>query len=493
MSTTTQDKKQRALRKAAYNGKINNVKKCLNDDTVNVNGKDNASGCTSLHVACWNGHRDVAEVLLDHRADIDAATNRNETPLNMACWNGHLPITKLLLDRGCAINAPNKDGDTALHCACWVGSTECVKELLAHGADTSIKRKGGSIPLDLAKAKKHQTVIDLFMEYKKHSEENLMDSNQDEKIIILSEVRIDTEAAVLSTKNKQQQDEGLISAVIKGRISDIKKVLNDDTVDVNVKDSSGCTALHWACWNGYRDVAELLLDNGANIEARSSINSTPVMWASWNGQTSTTRFLLDRGCVVNADNKDGYTPLHCACRNSSTECVKELLVHGADTTIKNRYGQTPFDIAKERKQQPVIDLLVEHRNGLGKYLMDSNQRDTKNSTLTEVRTLKAKDTECVASTSNEQLSSKVESIVSRHCEELHDMIAIKQEEITSNFESKIEALRSEISAANQDNKKVTSQLTISNAEIAKCVSNLGTILESVSLKVSSSQVHHDSE
>jgi DNA gyrase/topoisomerase IV subunit A len=116
-----------------------------------------------------------------------------------------------------------------------------------------------------------------------------------------------------------------------------------------------------------------------------------------------------------------------------------------------------------------------------------------------VSTLKAKDAECeVSSTLDKQISSKVESIINRRCEGLHETIASKQEEmnhivqkLTSDVESQIEALRSEISVANQD-KKLTSQLTISNAEVAMYVSNLCTIVDNLSLKVSSSQGRHDS-
>ena len=59
---------------------------------------------------------------------------------------------------------------------------------------------------------------------------------------------------------------------------------------------------------------------------------------------------------------------------------------------------------------------------------------------------------------------------------------------TSDLKCKIEALRSEIRAA----KTLTSQHTISNAEVAKCVFDLlCTIVENLScLKVSCSQARH---
>jgi paraquat-inducible protein B len=209
------------------------------------------------------------------------------------------------------------------------------------------------------------------------------------------------------------------------------------------------------------------------------------------GNPSTTKLLLDRGCTVNYVNDDGYTALHCACSTGCTKCIKELLAHGADTSIKDQDGKTPFDVAKAKEHEIVIDLLIKH-----KYYMDLNNQHEKKSVLSKVSIPKA-------AVCCEQLSSKVKD-VSQRCEELHDRIASiasNQEEmnqtvqkLTSDFESKIEALRSEIRicAANQD-KKLSSQLTISNAEVAKCISKLCTIVENLSLKVtSSSQAHHDS-
>ena len=92
---------------------------------------------------CCCGRRDIVKLLLDHGADLDAATSSiNSTP--HACKNGDLFTTKLLLDRGCAVNFVDKYGKTALHHACLGRScTECVKELLllAHGADTTVKTR----------------------------------------------------------------------------------------------------------------------------------------------------------------------------------------------------------------------------------------------------------------------------------------------------------------------------------------------------------------
>ena len=69
------------LRNAALKGRINNVRKYIDDDTVDINGKCSPLGYTALRWACWNRHPDIAELLLDHGTDIDAPTS-HITPLS---------------------------------------------------------------------------------------------------------------------------------------------------------------------------------------------------------------------------------------------------------------------------------------------------------------------------------------------------------------------------------------------------------------------------
>ena len=101
----------------------------------------------------------------------------------------------------------------------------------------------------------------------------------------------------MSTENKQK---AFKVAVSQGKIDEVKKYLNDETVRVDAKDDRGYTALHEACRTGHRDVAELLLDHGADIHELSYHKYTPLMRASCFSHPRTTKLLLDRGSDVNA-------------------------------------------------------------------------------------------------------------------------------------------------------------------------------------------------
>ncbi|MGI9473552.1 MAG: ankyrin repeat domain-containing protein [Rubripirellula sp.] len=49
---------------------------------------------------------------------------------------------------------------------------------------------------------------------------------------------------------------------------------------VNATDSNGATAMHYAAFNGHRDLVTLLIQNGASINMRDSeFGATPTGWA----------------------------------------------------------------------------------------------------------------------------------------------------------------------------------------------------------------------
>ena len=273
----------------------------------------------------------------------------------------------------------------------------------------------------------------------------------------------------MSTRNKQDE---FVDSASNGTIDAVRKYLNDNTVDVNGKDRWGWPALYWACENGHCDVAELLLDHGADINATTSnYGVTPLMAACYSGHTSITKLLLGRrGCHVNAVDNGGDTALHKACWDGSTECVKELLAHGADTSIKNKDGETPLDIARNQNHKAVIALL----------LPQEKKHTDLTTVMSKLNSLDAKVTECVTSTSGERLSSNmVTTIIDERCDAMKRDIIESQEEmkkLTSGLEVKV-----------SQSIESTNQLIISNAAVAKCISDLSTMMRHLSSKVDANE------
>ena len=55
---------------------------------------------TPLWVASAAGHQEMVVKLIDLGANVNSTTSTNSTPLRAACYDGHLEVAKLLLEMG---------------------------------------------------------------------------------------------------------------------------------------------------------------------------------------------------------------------------------------------------------------------------------------------------------------------------------------------------------------------------------------------------------
>lgn len=85
---------------------------------------------TPLNSAAAARHREVAEMLLDHGADVEACEH-GFTPLHSAAHNGDLDLTELLLVCGADPVRRTADGRTALDLALEAGHAEVAERLQA--------------------------------------------------------------------------------------------------------------------------------------------------------------------------------------------------------------------------------------------------------------------------------------------------------------------------------------------------------------------------
>lgn len=125
------------------------------------------SSMTPLHYACCTRDFEMAVLLLDHEALVNAPTPEGSTALMMAVETEDTNMVNLLLQREAKVNAKIPGSlVTALHLAARRGDLETVQQLCRHGADDSARTYSsgayGRSPLEeCAKCpdkKKRQTV-----------------------------------------------------------------------------------------------------------------------------------------------------------------------------------------------------------------------------------------------------------------------------------------------------------------------------------------------
>jgi ankyrin repeat protein len=277
---------------AAMRGDVEKVKALLAADPDLVSSKDE-HGWTPLYFAAGSGHKDVVELLLANKADVNAL-NQNFTPLRAAILNHHPDVADLLIASNAQVTifdaagggyvnivkaqlkadpalatATDDSGWTALHFAARNGHLDVAKLLLANKADVNVKTKIGMTPLEVAFA---------FSP----------------------------------------------SAMPFAR-----------TTDTN-----------------YEAIAELLIAHGAEVSSRSNVGLTALHYAASAGFTNVINELLDRHADVNAKDNSGRTPLDLAAQHGRLDVVDLLVARGAEMDAKDRAGLMALKDAEKSVQTP---------------------------------------------------------------------------------------------------------------------------------------------
>jgi len=81
----------------------------------------------TIHIKCFNGNIEAVKQHLDNGVDVDAKSDNGRTPLHTAVSNDHKEIAELLIEKGADVNAKltegNFKGDTPLDRAIWASKT----------------------------------------------------------------------------------------------------------------------------------------------------------------------------------------------------------------------------------------------------------------------------------------------------------------------------------------------------------------------------------
>eukprot|EP00457_Paulinella_chromatophora_P010611 gb/GEZN01010719.1/.p1 GENE.gb/GEZN01010719.1/~~gb/GEZN01010719.1/.p1 ORF type:complete len:348 (-),score=67.13 gb/GEZN01010719.1/:52-1095(-) len=116
-----------------------------------VNLAKESDGASPLYVAAQDGHLDVCQYLVAHKAEVNQCNDFGTAPLFMACQNGHLPVAQWLVAVGAEVDHADDDGSTALHIACQNGHLEVVSWLVQQGgADVNKAEEGGWTALHIS-------------------------------------------------------------------------------------------------------------------------------------------------------------------------------------------------------------------------------------------------------------------------------------------------------------------------------------------------------
>jgi ankyrin repeat protein len=271
----------------------------------------------ALRVASFQGHSDIVELLLDHRADPDFMDD-GTTSLMLATSKCRVRIIELLLKKGASIDKTNDEGSTALHLAIKSGYLLIIEMLLKYGADIESPNLLGYTPLMIA--------IECF-------------NTEIAKYLI-------KQGANINAQNSDGFTPLMLATEYKSNIVELLEYGSDVS-----------KALHVAAFHGHTDLVERFLKLGAEVDSRSIEGYTALHLAAVQRRFLVARILLDSGADPNMGGKHGYTPLHYAAINNDIALAILLLNRGAESSPDDT-SKTPLLLASRGGSVELTKLLI---------------------------------------------------------------------------------------------------------------------------------------
>ena len=313
----------------------------------------------------------IAQLLLEHGADVNAPDNDNTTPLHVASYHRRVDLVTLLLDHGAAPNFPGNLGRTPLHLV--AGSRKdpdengvCVAKLLMeHGADINTQDRDNITPLHAASylGKVEMLWLLLWRGAKANSDASaILGQTLLHRVAsgicgfgyidaLITELLLEHGADV-SAQDKENTTPLHLASYF-GSVA-MSRVLLNHGANANMKRKLGRTALHLVAEgeheNGVR-ITDLLLEHGADVNAQDKDNITPLHLAAYRRRAEIVRVLLDRGAIVDLEDDRGRTPMHLLverlhdCGNDGVEIAQLLLEHGTNINAQDKHNITPLHLS----------------------------------------------------------------------------------------------------------------------------------------------------
>ena len=272
---------------------LNNNIKCLHALLIKQPGyvnSINVESKTPLHIACEKQNLEAALLLLEFNADVNLAENAQMmTPLHLAAIWGNEKCLKKMITKKTNIDCMNITRNTALQFAIKYGNVQCVKLLIQ------------------SKAKLHQSL---------HFLATSTGKIEISKMLLDAELEIDNEIFLDSVK-----------------FGDVEliRIFLAHHADVNYKNESLETGLHFAARGGHFEVIKLLIENNANIAACTVRDKTPLHYVAdpsfpfkIENLVRSCELLLEAGVDSSMRDYVGWTAAQCAKQRRLTELEKIL-------------------------------------------------------------------------------------------------------------------------------------------------------------------------
>jgi ankyrin repeat protein len=307
----------RELRLLADAGNLEELKILLKQG-VDINACD-SDGYIALHYAMNSyphqkdkDHLGIVRCLVEHGADIHAASKTGQDPLFYAAAEGLCEVVVFLHRQGGSLDARLESGVTAL----FVIAEEVENRPL--NFTVTVERDGQKIVLT--------DPDEIRAEIGSHPDDEY------DRYMQTAGYLIDHGADLKARLHETDQD--ILNAAAGRGVADmVRMVLEKDPSGIDNQDKWGLAPLHYACRNGHLDVVEELLKAGANVNAVENYGFTPLHEAAENGRLAVAQTLIEGGADPGMALNRSFSPY--------------------------RAGDTPLDVARKAGQAELVEYLRE--------------------------------------------------------------------------------------------------------------------------------------
>ena len=148
-------------------------------------------------------------------------------------------------------------------------------------------------------------------------------------------------------------------ACVGGRLLEVRRMVEEEGVDVNKTTTNGPTPLFLSATGGHLEIVQYLVGRGASLEKVNNDGVTPLFGAAQEGQLAVVRYMVEQGADKEKAANDGITPLIAAASRGHLAVVRYLVEQGADKEKANNSGVTPLNTAADEGHLAVVRYLVE--------------------------------------------------------------------------------------------------------------------------------------
>jgi ankyrin repeat protein len=323
-------------------------------------------GFTPLHVAGEYGHTAIVRVLLDAGVNPDVRNDWQQSPLWQVSWQNRstdVEVATMLIDAGATVDAHDKDGFTPLHTAVSHGNLPLIRYLASRRANLNAHTNKGITPMRIAMAQGRTDALRALIECgvnidaidpAEHSRTALVDA-------VLRDRRPTVEALLTAgARTDLAGDDGYdaLRAAVKVANLPLTELLLRYKADPNAPSDRLWLPLMTAIADGHPEVARALMKGGARWDvAVGGYNA--LQYAAFLGKTDVIGALLDEGADPNAPSQTHPPPIILAAERGHLAVVTLLVDRGAN--INESYQQwTALRAAQQRGHGPVIQYILAH-------------------------------------------------------------------------------------------------------------------------------------